>query len=797
MKKTDNSEKSKTVYRYTPEPNWGLNDNQVAERLKIGLSNKLPSDDQNSISKIIAKNVFTYFNLIFFIFAIALMVEKSYNHLAFLGVIFSNTIIGIVQEVRSKKILGKLNLVTAPVSKVIRNGAETVIKSDELVLDDIIVLETGNQIPADATVCSGEVFVNESLVTGEADEIRKGKGDNLLSGSFVISGSCRARLDAVGSDSFAARLTIDAKKTKKRQRPGMMKSLNILIMIIGVVIIPFGVIMFINQNQTLGLSVKESVENAVASSLGMIPEGLYLLTSIALVASTIRLAKGNTLVHDMKCIESLARVDIICVDKTGTITEPDMTVKAILPQGNDLSIGNKIRDFVFGMDTDNITQTAIKNYFGDAETENRVVRKKEFSSVFKFSAAEFENGEIYVLGAPEILLRENYAQYKKSLEEHFAAGERVLLFGMPQNPTDAKAVFTENELSIKIKPLAFITLSNPIRENALKTFEYFANQGVTVKVISGDNARTVSYIASQAGIKNADKYIDVSKLSDDEVSSEKMLDYTVFGRVSPTQKRLLIRTFKKAKHTVAMTGDGVNDVLALKDADCSIAMASGSEAASNVSDLVLVNSDFANMPQVVDEGRRVINNIERSASLFLVKNIFSFIMTLISILAVTYYPLKPVQISLVSCMMIGTPSFFLALEPNKNLVKGKFLRNVLYHAFPTAISAVILVEAWLLISNAFNIEYAKITTVACMIYGFTSYMMLLKVCRPMNIWHGILFTLMGVGFILCVILLPWFFDITRLDIGSIIIMVLLMLPAYPLQLGIEKLFKHIFHRKSV
>ena len=796
MKKTDNSEKQKTLYRFTPDPNQGLNDNQVAERMKIGLSNKLPSDDQNSISKIIAKNVFTYFNLIFFIFAIALIVEKSYNHLAFLGVIFSNTIIGIIQEVRSKKILGRLNLVSAPVSKVVRNGTENVIKSDGLVLDDIIILETGNQISADATICSGEVFVNESLVTGEADEIRKKKGDNLLSGSFVISGSCRARLDAVGSDSFAARLTIDAKKIKKRQRPGLMKSLNILIMMIGVVIIPFGAIMYINQNYTLGLSVKESVENAVASSLGMIPEGLYLLTSIALMASTIRLAKGKTLVHDMKCIESLARVDIICVDKTGTITEPDMTVKAILPQDNDLSIGNKIRDFVFGMETDNLTQTAIKNYFAYTKAENRVVNKKEFSSFFKFSAAEFENGDVYVLGAPEILLKENYPKYKNNLEEHFAAGERVLLFGMPQSPADAKTIFTATELSIKIKPLAFIILSNPIRENAQKTFEYFANQGVTVKVISGDNARTVSYIASQAGIKNAEKYIDVSELSDDEISSEKMLEYTVFGRVSPTQKRLLVRMFKKARHTVAMTGDGVNDVLALKDADCSIAMASGSEAASSVSDLVLVNSDFANMPQVVDEGRRVINNIERSASLFLVKNIFSFIMTVISILAVTYYPLKPVQISLVSCMMIGTPSFFLALEPNKNLVKGKFLRNVLYCAFPSAFSAVILIEGWLLISGAFNIEYAKITTVSCMLYGFCSYLMLLKVCRPMNVWHGILFTLMGVGFISCVMLLPWFFDITKLDIGCMIIMVLLMIPAYPLQLGTEKLLELIFHTKS-
>lgn len=378
MKNKKASFTAQNTIGYSANPDTGLNDLQVSEMIKNGQTNKLPSDDQYSIPKIVAKNVFTYFNLIFFIFAAALITQHSYNHLAFLGVIFSNTVIGIVQEVRSKRILSRLTLVSSPSSKVVRGGNEYSVKNDNLVLGDIIILESGNQIPADATVCSGEVYVNEALVTGEADEIKKAEGDKLLSGSFVVSGYCRARLDAVGADSFASRLSAEAKKTKKRQRPGMMKSLNILIMIIGIIIIPFSVIMFMNQHQTLNLSVKESVENAVASSLGMIPEGLYLLTSIALVASTIRLAKGSTLVHDMKCIESLARVDLICVDKTGTITEPDMKVNSVLPQSSDKTTADKIRDFVFGMETDNVTQKAIKAYFENTEVHNKIIQKKNF-----------------------------------------------------------------------------------------------------------------------------------------------------------------------------------------------------------------------------------------------------------------------------------------------------------------------------------------------------------------------------------------------------------------------------------
>ena len=773
----------------------GLSSSQIKERMKYHLVNEKPSDNQYSISKIICSNVFTYFNFIFFIFAGALLFVRSYNNLAFMIVIFTNTFIGIVQEVRSKHALNKLNLLSAHKSKVIRCGSCIKTDSEKLLLDDIVMLEAGNQIPADAVLYSGEVYVNESLLTGEADEIKKLPGDTLLSGSFIVSGKCRARLTAVGRDSFAAKLTLEAKKAKKRQRPGMMKSLNLLIMIIGVIIIPFAAAIFIMQYDTLGLSMKESVENAVASSIGMIPEGLYLLTSVALAASTVRLARGETLVHDMKCIESLARVDLICVDKTGTITSADMSVSGIMPMESKLYDDERLMSFAYSMETENITLAALKSYFSDEikhKKKYEVSERKEFSSVYKYSAARFSDGKTYVLGAPEIILKDNFEKYKKKIEERLKSGERALVFARVSNAENDKTDFSDIDFCAGAEPAAFVFFDNPIRESARDTFKYFADQGVDVKVISGDNPRSVSAVAIKAGICGGEKYVDASKLDEKEITSKKMLDYTVFGRVSPEQKRLLVRTFKKYGKTVAMTGDGVNDVLALKEADCSVAMASGSEAASNISDLVLVNSDFSNMPKVVGEGRRVINNIERTASLFLVKNIFSFIMTVITIASVSKYPLKPVQLSLASCMMIGIPSFILALEPNRNLVRGKFLRNVLKNAFPSAITAVILVSCSLILADSFNIDYGKMSTVSCIVYTFSAYMMLYKVCRPFNVWHGILFVLMGMGFALAAIVLPEFFNLSSLDAGCTIITVLLIIPAYPIQNAFEILIVRLF-----
>ena len=786
--------------RYSVDPDMGLSSQQVEKRTNEGYVNVSVDKASKSVTEIVLSNVFTYFNLIFFILAFILLIERSYNNLTFLLVVFVNTIIGIFQEIKAKKTLEKLSLVSAPLASVIRDGKEECVNSDELVLDDIVIFKAGNQILADATVCDGEITVNESLVTGESDEIKKTIGSELLSGSFVVSGSCRARLERVGYESFASNLMADAKKIKKKQQPGMMKSLTLLIKIIGIIIIPLSIFMYINQYKLLGLSTKENIEKTAASVIGMIPEGLYLLTTIALAVSVMRLAKKKTLVHDMKCIETLARVDVICVDKTGTITEPDMHLKEIVPlnvEDNDdyYTCERLIRDFVLNMSSDNATMTALKEHFDDKKEYRRAIELKGFSSKTKYSAVAFKD-TAYILGAPEFILRDGYEEFRDIIEEHSSVGERVLLFAEYQYEKDSSEdIFNEGNLQGIVIPEALITLENRVRPEARETFEFFTNQGVQIKVISGDNPVTVSKAAEAAGIPDSEKYIDASLLNTKEKLAKGILEYTVFGRVTPEQKRLFVKALKKAGHTVAMTGDGVNDVLALKDADCSIAMASGSDAASNVSDLVLLNSNFASMPSVVAEGRRVINNIERSASLFLVKNIFSFILTLFTLIIGFSYPFNPAQLSLVSAIMIGVPSFFLALEPNTSLVKGKFLRNVLFRAFPAALTAVVLVCWSLLFEDAFNLPIELASTIAFYLYSIVAYMMLYKVCKPMNLLHKILFVSMGALFVLAVTVIPSWFEVYALNYGSILILSVLSVIAIPLNRLISSVFNEFSNWK--
>lgn len=773
--------------RFSPSPEQGLTSDQAERRTAAGLVNSAGESASKTTWQIVRSNIFTYFNLIFFVLAAVLLYERSYNNLTFLAVIVANTVIGIVQELNAKRELEKLQLVTSPEAVVIRDGTVRKIPTEELVLDDIVALSAGSQICADAVVVAGSLSVNEALVTGEADEVKKDVGDALLSGSFVVSGTARARLERVGEASFAQKLSKDAKKIKKKQQPGMMKSLTRLIQVIGIIIIPFAALMFYNQHIVLGLSEKVSVENSAASVIGMIPEGLYLLTSIALAASTVRLAKGNTLVHDMKCIETLARVDIICVDKTGTITEPNMRLNEIIPLDS-ANAEDALRDFALSMDADNETIKALKAHFSGAQGARKASRTRGFSSATKYSAADF-GGDAYVLGAPEFVLKSPDAALSEKISSLAGSGERVLLFARyTYEKGSADDIFKNGRLGENVSPLALVTLRNPVRATAKQTFAYFAEQGVSVRVISGDNPATASAAALEAGIPGAEKYIDLSTLSDNKAVMKAATEYTVFGRVTPEQKRLLIRAMKKGGHTVAMTGDGVNDVLALKDADCSVAMASGADAAANVSDLVLLDSDFSNMPRVVAEGRRVINNIERSASLFLVKNIFSFILSLISLISVSLYPLTPSQISLVSALMIGAPSFVLAFEPNEELVRGKFLRNVLRRAAPSALTAVVLVEWSLLFADAFSLSHELASTVAFFLFAFAAYVMLFRVCRPMTLLHGALFALMGIGFIAASVLLPEWFGIAQLDYGSVMILSALLALAVP----IEWLFQRAF-----
>ena len=669
----------------------------------------------------------------------------SFRNLTFLPVILANLFIGIIQEIRAKNTLDKLSVLNAPKALVVREGRQFSIPAEELVLDDIVIFKAGNQICADAIVVDGEVSVNESLLTGESDEISKKPGDELMSGSFIVSGECYARLDKVGEDSYISKLTLEAKAMNSEEQSEMIRVLDKLVGVVGILIIPIGLLLFGQQFFFSGASFSKSITSMVAAVIGMIPEGLYLLASVALVVSVMRLASKKVLVHDMKCIETLARVNVLCVDKTGTITENTMEVNGEIPMdGYDSQsmapLKQIISDFASAMSSDNITMKAMKDYF-NKPSGRKAVSVSPFSSQFKYSGAAFEDGS-YVLGAPEFVLREDYDNYREQIEQYSSEGYRVLVFGIYDGVIDGKA------LTGKVTPLGLVFLSNPIRKEAPETFKYFENQGVEIKVISGDNPVTVSQVALQAGIANADNYIDASTLTTDETIEDAVLRYTVFGRVTPDQKRKFVRALKKAGRTVAMTGDGVNDVLALKDADCSVAMASGSDAAAQASQLVLLDSNFACMPSVVMEGRRVVNNIERSASLFLVKNIFSFLLSLFSVCFMINYPLEPSQISLISMFTIGVPAFFLALQPNKNIIQGHFLSNVLIKALPAGITDFLVVGALVVFGQVFEVGETDISTACTMLLAIVGFVILYNISKPMNalrwcVWGGCIVGLLG------------------------------------------------------
>ena len=751
-------------------PTQGLTSAQVQKRRDAGLENTPPESPTKSVQRIVLENVFSFFNLIFFVLAGILIAVGSFDELLFLGVVLANTAIGIVQELLSKKKLDELSLLSAPKSQVIRDGKSVTVPTSSLVKDDLVVLGAGNQITADAQVVSGSVQVNESLITGESDEIAKNPGDTLLSGSFVVSGKCRACLTKVGAESYASQLTNEAKKSKKSHLPGMMRSLNRLLLVIGILIIPIGLLLFHRQTALLGLSVKEGVETTAAAVIGMIPEGLYLLVSVALATSVARLATKGTLVQDLKCTETLARVDVLCVDKTGTITQPEMAYQGLIPLSPDLSqetLTTVLSDFVSNMQPDNETMVALQKAL-KREGARNAVQVLGFSSETKYSAVAYSMEECYVLGAPEFILGEAYAPYRATAEEAMADGSRVLLLAACKPGPDGRGIASPSAL-------AFVCLKNPVREKAKETFAFFHQQGVTVKVISGDNPVTVSAAAKEAGIQGAERYVDASTLKNYEDVEAACQEYNVFGRVKPNQKKLLIQALQKAGHTVAMTGDGVNDVLALKEADCSIAMASGSDVAAQISDLVLMNSDFSSMPDVVAEGRRVINNIERSASLYLVKNIFSLILAVISITAVFSYPLTPSQLTLMSLVSIGIPSFVLALEPNENLVSGQFLRNAILRALPAAFTDLFIIIFVLLFQQAFQMDNDQISTITALLVTIVGFFMIWKVAKPVNLLH---LGMMGALILLLLVILLFFpgaFSLSALDFGSFLVLTVFIL----------------------
>lgn len=704
---------------------YGLSDAEVEERIAAHADNCKVESSTQSISDIVKSNVLTYFNLVFLILAILLGIVRAWSDMLFIPVIAANTCIGIVQEIHSKKVLDRLSIVSAPKIKTLRNGKIQILSSEELVRDDICIFEAGSQIPADAVVLEGNASLNEALITGEADEVAKEAGDELLSGSYVVSGSLKAKLEKVGAEAFASKLTIEATRTHKKEQSEMIRSLNKLIIMIGITIIPIGIMIFVQSFVNMGRNLKDSITGMAAAVIGMIPEGLYLLSSLALAVSTIRLAADKVLVHDMKCIETLARVDVLCVDKTGTITEPEMEVCGYIVYDGETNIIEQeefalppntadkngtdeneidessaekcnmikglLENYILCMHDDNATMKALKRFVENScqtaqsdiaentqahiqKNTNEISGIQPFSPEKKYSKATI-NGETCYLGAPEIVMAEAYSKIERDVAAYTEQGRRTLVFAK------------ENHM-----PLILIALSNPIRKGAGEIFDYFNDNDVAVKVISGDNPEMVSRIAQAANIKDADKYTDTSDLETPEDYKNAVSQYTVFGRVRPEQKKQLVSALKNEGHIVAMTGDGVNDVLALKDADCGIAMASGSDAACHVSQLVLMDSDFSKMKHVIDEGRRVVNNIERSASLFLVKNIFSMLLAVFCVIFIVEYPLKPVQVSIISMYTIGIPAFILALEPNNNPIRGSFLKKIIKRSLPVGIGGFMAVS---------------------------------------------------------------------------------------------------------
>lgn len=750
----------KPIIRVEPSADQGLTHEQVQIRTESGWANTPVDPPSKSVKEIVTSNVFTYFNLIFAVIAVLLIFVGAFRDLTFLPVIIGNTLVGIIQEIRSKKVLDNLNMLHAPKIHVIRDSKQLTIPAEEAVIDDVAVFAAGNQICADAVILDGEVQVNESLLTGEADEITKTAGDHLMSGSFIVSGSCRSLLEQVGSDSYISQLTLEAKATKDGEQSEMIRSLNQLVKIAGFMIIPIAFVLFAQQYLVGESSIKESVQSMVAAVIGMIPEGLYLLASVALVVSVMRLASKKVLVHDMKCIETLARVNVLCVDKTGTITENTMKVTAVTPldpydRETMEPLKDLIGDFAAAMTNDNITMQAIKEFF-TCKAGKKVSAVTSFSSAYKYSSVVLDD-VTYILGAPEFVLKDDYEIYRKEIESYSRKGCRVLVFGKYCGAADG------SELTEPVIPYGLVILENPIRKEAWETFQYFSDQGVDIKVISGDNPVTVAYVASQAGIAHAESYIDATELKTEEDMQKAVLKYTVFGRVTPNQKRHLVRALKNAGKIVAMTGDGVNDVLALKDADCSVAMASGSDAAAQASQLVLLESNFSCMPSVVLEGRRVVNNIERSASLFLVKNIFSFLLAIFSMAFMFSYPLQPSQISLIGMLTIGTPAFLLAMEPNKKMISGHFITNVLLKALPAGLTDVLIVGFLTVFGNQFELSTEEVSTTATLLLAIVGLMILFKISSPMNKFRWFIWIGMITGLIFCCIFLSDLFALSRIS----------------------------------
>ena len=769
------------------DPQLGLTRDQVEARLSAGWSNDPGESPSKSERQIIQENCLTFFNLIFLILAVLLVIAGSYKNMMFLVIAIANTAIGTFQEIRSKRAVDRLTLVAEQPVKAIRDGVRTEVRPSRLVRDDIIELSAGDQICADAVVRSGEMQVNESLITGEADAIVKGPGDTLKSGSFVVAGRARAQLTQVGPDAYAAKLSAGAKKNVHATESEMMRSLDRLIRVVGFALIPVGCVLFYRQFQMLGMDFQTSTESTVAALIGMIPEGLYLLTSVAMAVSAMKLAQQKVLVQDMNCIETLARVDVLCVDKTGTITEPKMEVQDVIPldpqKDSPEQLEAVLAALYSGVEPENDTGRAMAEVFA-RKTDWQCLSRIPFNSQTKWSAAVFAGQGAFVVGAPEFILGPRYESIRQTVEPWSSLGCRVLLVAQYDGAPGQNTPLDPD----RVRPMALALLSNRIRTTAPATFRFFAQEGVSIRVISGDNPVTVSEVARRAGIEGADRYVDASTLKSNADFTRAARDCIVFGRVTPDNKKKLIQALKKAGHTVAMTGDGVNDVLALREADCGIAMASGSQAASQVAQLVLLKSDFAAMQGVVGEGRRVINNIQRAAALFLVKNIFSLLLALISMFATFPYPIMPLHLSMISGLTIGAPSFFLALESNHERIKGRFLAGVLRKAFPGGLTNLIVVLMAVGFVLVFDLPTEQLYTVSAALMSLTGLLVLYQVCKPFTVQRRILWGLMAAACAFCFLFLGSMFEFVKLDLEMIIVLAAVFLMTPTVFFALQRIF---------
>ncbi len=756
------TQRTRTVQRYHPDPRLGLSNQQVESRVREGLNNGDSGVKTKTEREIIRENVFTFFNILNFILAAAVILVGSPRNALFLGVIFSNIVIGSFQGIRAKRTIDKLSLISSPKAKVLRGGQQKTIQVADLVLDDVMLLAAGNQVCSDAVVLDGSCEVNESLITGESDPVVKAVGDSLLSGSFIVSGNCAAQVEHVGADNYANRIAGDAKALKKRTSE-IMDSIDWIVKIIGFAIVPIGALLFWKQFFILHDTFQNSVVSTTAAVVGMIPEGLVLLISLAFAVSVVKLSAKKTLVQDMYCIETLARVDVLCLDKTGTITEGSMQVDAFVPlEGfSQEDMTAPLTGLIHALADDNPTFNALKEHL-TGPTDWRAAETVPFSSARKWSGAFFPGKGLYVMGAGEFVLHEKFDSIREKVEGYAAQGQRVLVLAHSQQN------FSGTELPTDLETLGLVLISDKIRREAPRTLRYFADQGVELKVISGDNAVTVSNIARKAGLENADRYVDASTLETDTDIQDAVRNYTVFGRVTPQQKLAFVKALKAQGHTVAMTGDGVNDVLALKEADCSIAMASGSDAARTVSNLVLLDSNFASMPLVVQEGRRSINNLQRSSSLFLVKTIFSALIGVLFIFLNYSYPFEPIQQTLISSLTIGVPSFILALEPNHDRLRGRFITNVFRLCLPAALTMTVNIIALCALSGPLGLSGPEMSTLAMIVTGLTGFVMLFKVSTPFNGLRGTLFGVLMSVFLACLLFAQEFFSLTAFTLPMLI-----------------------------